>query len=358
MTLDVKPEDLVFHFLNVGFGDNIIVEFPEDAKGMRSYGIVDCCDYDKTYGYLDALEKKRPGDRRLKFICATHPHIDHIRGIRKFIESDETKPELLLDSGFRHASQTYMKILRAVLDNEVEVSRVSSGMERYYGTVQMTALSPSIRLRNRYATYGVDMNNASIVLRFENHKEKYLLTQSREYEGTSSKLDVRQAGLGVVILAGDAEYDSWAHITDEYPRLEKSAEHKPLVTKMINQLACNVIKVSHHGSMHGAPLDVYEKMMPETAVISTRQEYSTKDVGGFTLERGLFPHPTSIMALEEVGALILTTEGCYEREERGGGVKKCPEYAHEGTIVVRMPPGGPAEIEKLNDDKDTIPSPP
>jgi hypothetical protein len=115
--------------------------------------------------------------------------------------------------------------------------------------------------------------------------------------------------------------------------------------------------VSHHGSMHGAPLDVYEKMMPEAAVISTRQEYSTKDVGDFTLQRGLFPHPASIMALEEVGALILTTEGCYESEERDDGVQKLPEYAHEGTIVVRVPPGGPAEIEKLDDPKDAVPEP-
>lgn len=358
MPIDVEPEDLVFHILNVGFGDSIVVELPEDEHGQRSYGIVDCSKYDKTNDYLIKLVNKRPGDRKLKFICATHPHIDHIRGIKNFIESPATRPAMLLDSGFRHSSQTYMKILRAALDHRVDVVRVSSGMEWYYGRVQVSALSPSIRLRNKYATYGVDMNNASVVLRFENHREKYLLTRSHEYEGTRSKLDVREAGSGVVILTGDAEYDSWAHITDEYPRLEKTDEHKPLVTKMLNQLACNVIKVSHHGSMHGAPLDVYEKMMPETAIISTRQEYSTKDVGGFTLQRGLFPHPASIMALEEVGAQILTTEGCYECEERDGGVQKYPQYAHEGTIVVRVPPGGSAEFEKLDDDKDTVPDPP
>ena len=358
MPINVEPEDLVFHILNVGFGDSIIVELPEDEHGQRSYGIVDCSMYDKTNDYLDKLVNKRPGDKKLKFICATHPHIDHIRGIKSFIESSTTRPAKLWDSGFRHVSQTYMKILRSALDHQVDVVRVSSGMEWYYGQVQISALSPSIRLRNKYATYGVDMNNASIVLRFENHREKYLLTRSHEYEGTRSKLDVRQACSGVVILAGDAEYDSWAHITDEFPRLERTDEHEPLVTKMLNQLACNVIKVSHHGSMHGTPLDVYEKMMPETAIISTKQEYSTKDVGGFTLQRGLFPHPTSIMALEEVSALILTTEGCYECEERNGGVQKYPQYAHEGTIVVRVPPGGPAELEKLNDDKDTVPNPP
>jgi beta-lactamase superfamily II metal-dependent hydrolase len=54
-------------------------------------------------------------------------------------------------------------------------------MEWYYGKVQITALAPSIGLRNRYATYGVDMNNASIVLRFEHHDEDILMKKSEEY---------------------------------------------------------------------------------------------------------------------------------------------------------------------------------
>jgi hypothetical protein len=43
-------------------------------------------------------------------------------------------------------------------------------MKSYIGTLRITALGPSVALRNRYATSGIDMNNASIVLRLEKCK--------------------------------------------------------------------------------------------------------------------------------------------------------------------------------------------
>ncbi len=42
MAKDISSKDLVIHVLNVGFGDNILIEFPADRTGKRSYGVVDC----------------------------------------------------------------------------------------------------------------------------------------------------------------------------------------------------------------------------------------------------------------------------------------------------------------------------
>jgi beta-lactamase superfamily II metal-dependent hydrolase len=338
----IKPEDLVFHFLNVGFGDNILVEFPVDAEGRRSYGLVDCRDSGKTLKYLDKLMEKRPGSSELKFVCATHPHFDHISGINPVLESKKYRVKEFWDSGFRHKSQTYIKILQSLLLQGIELNRISSGMERYFGKVQVTALAPSIRLRNKYATYGVDMNNASIVLRFEHHAEDVISMRSKEYTGNNSLEAEREAGRSVIILAGDAEYDSWSYMTEEFPRLETTDENKPLVKKMVNYLACSVLKVAHHGSMHSAPLDVYEKMKPEIAIVSTEQESSTKKIGGLVLTRGLFPHSLAVTALEECDTQILTTDGCYEAEKTGAPKKP-------GSIIVVVPPGGKPRWKKLED---------
>lgn len=357
MPKPIQPEDLVFHFLNVGFGDNILIELPADKNGDRSYGLVDCCDHKKTKKYLDKLRRIRPGDTNFRFICATHPHYDHISGINGFLKEKDYRPEEFWESGFRHQSKTYMNIIKSIHKHDIKLVRVSSGMERYYGKVQVTALSPSIRLRNRYATFGVDMNNSSVVLRFEHHKKDYLLTKSLEYKGTRSKEIERRAGRSVVILAGDAEFDSWAYVADEYPRLERSKTHQPLVKKVINPLACRVIKVAHHGSMHSSPLDIYEKMNPNLAIISTKQEVSTKHIGNMTLKRGLFPHPSSISSLEEVGATILTTDGCYESTTIDGQLKN-PNYDRCGTIVIVVPPGGNPRYDKLDDDENTVKDPP
>jgi beta-lactamase superfamily II metal-dependent hydrolase len=351
MPYTIEPEDLVFHILNVGFGDNILIEFPVDDEGKRYYGIVDCRSSGKTKEYLEKLMALRPGKANLKFICATHPHYDHISGIRPFLTDGRFRPEQFWDSGFRHNSQTYLRILESVYLEGIEMIRVSSGMERYFGNVQITALAPSMFLRNRYATYGVDMNNASIVLRIEHHGEEAVMMRSREYAGGKSLEAEREAGKSVVILAGDAEYDSWSHVTQEFPRLERTTSHEPLVKRMVNYLSCAAIKVAHHGSMHSSPLDVYEKMAPENAVISTKQEKSTKTIDGSQLTRGLFPHQSAVIALEECGAQILTTDGSHE-ESRG-----LPN-AHPGSIIIALPPAGKPQLTKLQDASTETPEPP
>ena len=344
----IKPEDLIFHFLNVGFGDNILVEFPVDKAGKRSYGLVDCRNSKKTLKYLDKLITIRPGKCELNFICATHPHYDHISGINTFLESEKYQVKEFWDSGFRHKSQTYIRILQSLLLQGIEFNRLSSGMERYFGKVQVTTLAPSIRLRNRYATYGVDMNNASIVLRFEHHPEDIITIKSKEYEGNASLEAEREAGRSVVILAGDAEYDSWSYMTEEFPRLDTPVENKPLVKKMVNYLACSVLKVAHHGSMHSAPLDVYEKMRPEIAIVSTKQEEKTKNICGLVLTRGLFPHSLAVTALEECGSQIFTTDGSYEAVKTAAPKKP-------GSIVVVVSPGGTPRLKKLEDTSEEIP---
>jgi len=167
MATAIKPQDLVVHLLNVGLGDAVLIEFPADTEGQRSYGLVDCFVFEKTRGYLNKLRTLRPGHSKLAFLCATHPHLDHIKGIKAFVESEKYRPQEFWDSGFRHSSKTYEGILIKLRDYKVKTVRVTSGMEWYFGKVRITALAPSVQLRNQYATYGVDMNNASIVLRLE-----------------------------------------------------------------------------------------------------------------------------------------------------------------------------------------------
>ena len=64
----IVDEDLLFHILNVGFGDNIIVEFPADETGQRSYGLVDCYLSKKTKEYIEKLRAIRLGNPKIKTI--------------------------------------------------------------------------------------------------------------------------------------------------------------------------------------------------------------------------------------------------------------------------------------------------
>lgn len=116
-------------------------------------------------------------------------------------------------------------------------------------------------------------------------------------------------------------------------------------------LACALVKVAHHGSMHSTPLDVYEKMMPSIAIVSTEQEKNTKKMDGYVLTRGLFPHLLAITALEECGAKILTTDSSYESQKEKSA-------KNPGSIVVVVPPGGKPRWTRLGDSKKHVPDPP
>ena len=342
---NIQPNDLVISILNVRFGDNIVIRFPREADNTYPVGIVDCYRAEKTKEYIKIHTENL---FRVEFICATHPHRDHILGINSLLTDKDFDPLEFWDSGFRHNLNQYRTILTTLKSKSTRTIRASSGMERYIRNVSITVLAPSMLLRNRYATYGVDMNNASIVLRLEHHSQDVLDIKSEEYVGNMSKEDIRNAGKSVAILAGDAEFDSWSHITQEFPRLEKQAEHKPLVNKIINYLACHTIKVAHHGSMHSSPLDVYEQMSPNLAVISTKQELSTSVVG----TRNLFPHESSILALKECKADILTTDGSYEASVSN------LNQPQQGSIIIAIPPGGSPHWGKMGDGINDFPPAP
>lgn len=355
MSTKIKSEDLVFHFLNVGFGDTAVIELPPNTSGERLLGIVDCCNSGKTINYVKQLKQVRSDDGidivDVAFICATHPHYDHISGIKALLDNKETCPREFWDSGFRHNSATYQGILETIYSKGINMKRISSGMEWYFGKLRITAMAPSVYLRNRYATYGVDMNNASIVLRFEHRDTDAVTIESLRYTGSYDPEIERDASQAVVIMGGDAEFDSWSHVSQEYPYIERTSAHEPLVKKMVNLLNCWAVKVAHHGSMHSTPLDVYERMSPSLAVISTKQEESTKSLPWKKLKRNLFPHQIATSALEESKTRILTTDGSYETDE---GL----DNKQGGTIVLVVPPGKKPRYMKLNDSADANAIPP
>ena len=223
-------------------------------------------------------------------------------------------------------------------------------MESYFGTLRITALGPSVALRNRYATYGIDMNNASIVLRLENCKDD-VVVESERYRDQDDPEILRDTGDSVVILGADAEFDNRAKIAHEYPHVERTSKHDPLVKKTVNLLSCAVVKVSHYGSMHSAPLDVYERMSPALAILSSKQKLSSVTHRGQTITRTLHPHPVAIETLLESGCKVLSTDGYTESMKTGGPAKP-------GTIVVAVSPGNKPRSTRLSDDTDTTPQPP
>lgn len=313
--MPVRPESLCVHVLNVGDGDNIVIQFPE-VNGTRKFAIVDCYNQNKTLDYLNKL-----GATELEFICATHPHYDHIKGIPKLLEKYQSNIREFWDSGFRHTSLTHEKIIDLVeSDPNIRFTRVTSGMERIINGVKVTVLAPSVNLRNRYDTWGVNINNASVVLKLE-------------YKAPTV------ANPSVIILGGDAQFDSWAKVLDEFPHFIKTNNPNQRIKydKSLTPLNCQVLKVSHHGSKHGTALEYIETLDPEYAVISCSGT-STYD----------FPHDIAMLSIKEetkLDNIYYTDYGTPTKPKSGS------------TVIVSHGTNQP-ELISLHDDRNQYPNPP
>ena len=297
MSAQLKDDTLSLHVLNVGDGDSLVVEFPK-VDGVRCHMVVDCAKAKKTIEYLQAL-----GATTLKLVVATHPHLDHIAGLKSVMEKFN-RIEQFWDSGFRHNSDTWYNLIKYLNESRKDVIfiRPTSGMTITIAGVEITVIAPSIYLRNRYDTYGVNINNASIALK---------LTYAEKS----------------IILGADAQWDSWGKITEEFPHYEKTTnpdQHSQL-EKTFNPLNCDFLKVSHHGSKHGTALEMAERLSPKYVAISCGQpsEYG-------------FPHELAVKALTEVKSEI--------------------KRSYDGTIVFGIEPNGKL-LQYQYTDKTNDPAP-
>ena len=256
--------ELKVHILDVGHGDTIILEIPIGEK-EKIFGVVDCIKFkDKVKKYLDDL-----GVKKLAFVVATHPHEDHIDGILELLKAYEGKVGEFWDSGYPHTSDTYKNLLIYLNQhNEIITEFIDSGSITRFGKTKLNVLAPPDRLLLDVKE-AANINNASIVIRVEYGDSK-------------------------ILLSGDAQFGSWAHMRINH----------------WDALRAQALKVSHHGSKHGNFLEALEIVNPIYAVISA----GTRD-----LEK--FPHELTTESLLEVttkskiyntkeaGNIIITSKG-------------------------------------------------
>ncbi len=299
----IQNNDLKLHFVNVNHGDATIIEFPDYGNPLKAhFAVVDFGaklkkDREATSKYMRSLVDFRRNndpdfDYEIDFACVTHPHDDHYGGLTRFMKKfadpnndDNNKIKQFWDCGFRTTSITYNRILYNIGDNNnLTFTRVSAGSEFEFGDTRITVLAPSVDLRNRFDTFGINKNNSSIVLKIK-YKNSY------------------------IIIAGDAEYASWAKTTEEFPRQERIKFYKDSMglaerKTTSDQLKCNLLRISHHGSKHGTSLEYLERMKPKHVVIPAGdQAWYRQYVPNW---EGNFPHPLITKTLDVLNANLET----------------------------------------------------
>ena len=234
-----ESENLAVTFLNVGQGDSSFVEFP-NGKCM----LIDASTPGEGEKISNHIAAK--GYSKIDYIVATHPHNDHIGGMKYVTDCFEIGSVYMPDAA--GTSDTYLSLLKAFKRLGTNVVKAEGGVEFAEGDVKVEFLSP---LRDEYE----ELNDYSAVVKITYHKKSFLFT-------------------------GDAEE------LVETDILESGADIK-----------AHVLKVGHHGSSSSTSDAFLEAVSPEIAVISCGKD---NDYG--------HPHKEILNRLEEADVKLYRTD--------------------------------------------------
>lgn len=115
----IPPPQLVAHFIDVGQGDSTFIELPDGRTMLIDAGVTDTGDSIAQY-------IKDTGYDRIDFVVATHPHSDHIGGMRRVINQLDVgavyMPKVSTDT------YTYEKLLKAIKNKGLKVKTAKAGV--------------------------------------------------------------------------------------------------------------------------------------------------------------------------------------------------------------------------------------
>jgi competence protein ComEC len=251
------------HFLDVGQGDSIFIELPNgecmliDASERAAAGDI--------VSFIDCL-----GYKKIDHLIATHPHADHIGGMKIVIEHFEIgevyMPEAITDT------KTFINLLETIDGKGASITPVKAGLEVDFGGAKGVFVAPS--------TIVDDMNNCSAVLHLTYGQRSFLLT-------------------------GDAEIEEESTITAN--------------------VKCDVLKAGHHGSSTSSGELLLKNAKPSVVVISCGEGNSYGHPHKEALDRFESAGITEIYRTDISGTVSITTNKSTLEITEG---TKCAEHKY------------------------------
>jgi competence protein ComEC len=239
-------------------------------------------------------------------VVGTHPHDDHIGGMAAFLDWGRQVIGEYWDPGYYHPSAAYMEVMRALeMNPQIAYTQPTSGMTRFLSNTRIMTLSPAIGLRNRFDSYGVEINNSSISVKID-------FPVSRVEQRDKDRRYVRIRDAQALILGGDAQTLSWSQVLVDFPDLQP--DNSPIAKELRmalgnNPLSAQVFKVSHHASKHGINLELIELIKPKFSLVS-----SVAGGGKYN-----FPHLVALESIRE-GLEATTSSGAKHQPDHQLGL--------------------------------------
>jgi len=248
----VEAGTLRVDMLDVGQADSILITTPAGKRVLIDAG----------KGSDDASEQlRRMGVDKLNLVVATHPHQDHVGGMKSVLEDIEVG--LYLDSGQTHTTATYEKLMATVEAREVPYQSALTGQVfNLDDGIVLQVLWPGERkLRGTRS----DLNSNSVVVRVDHGENCFLFT-------------------------GDAEEPT----------------EREVLRGEVGE--CDVLKVAHHGSDHSTSDAWLRAVNPSIALISCGQDNRYGHPGQTTVDK-LRQSGVAIYRTDETGHITVQSDG-------------------------------------------------
>lgn len=206
--INTNNDLLKVHYLDVGQGDSIFVELPNNETMLidaaESYQSENIINYLKNLNY-----------QKIDYVIGTHPHTDHIGGLKNIINTFEIGKIYM--SKVVSTTKTYESLLMAIKDKNLKINTAKAGTS----IIDTDALKINILAPNN-STY-TELNNYSVVTKITYGTTKFL-------------------------FMGDAEKLSENEIKEN--------------------VTADVIKIGHHGSNTSSSIDFIKKVNAKYGIIS------------------------------------------------------------------------------------------
>lgn len=206
--INTNNDLLKVHYLDVGQGDSIFVELPNNETMLidaaESYQSENIINYLKNLNY-----------QKIDYVIGTHPHTDHIGGLKNIINTFEIgkiyMPKVV------STTKTYESLLMAIKDKNLKINTAKAGTS----IIDTDDLKINILAPNN--SIYTELNNYSVVTKITYGTTKFL-------------------------FMGDAE--------------------KLIENEIKENVTADVIKIGHHGSNTSSSIDFIKKVNAKYGIIS------------------------------------------------------------------------------------------
>ena len=274
---DGSTDSISFHFLTLGngnSGDSIYIKAGDNDI------LIDAGSKSGSATYICNALKEYVTDGKLEYVITTHAHSDHYTGMFGNKDSSASngytgvlyqyKVGQIIDFAYmaKATTESSGKTVLVHNDSNLTADKFSSTSEPYkYITARNFAVSqgakwnPIDTLTKKGSNYSISLgNNLSMEFLYQGYYD----TGNKSTENNNSVVTLFHQGDSEFLFTGDLEEDG----------VESLLENNPSLGHV------KLFKAGHHGSINANPDSLYQKITPETVVISASCGVSEYTVDG------------------------------------------------------------------------------